>query len=235
MRRVGPLGDKSRVCKGVFYGLALFLCFLCAPARAAFDHTGILADPLTALDTTRVFKTEFTIPDKSLEGPVLSADDIKRVLEDREARIASEFRIPDGLEQSVRFWLAIYTLYTTHHLVIFDSREEIIYDVLDLRSLYKSSRNLAAYEIVSRHRTERAMAAVRATLAYLARHPKLKNPTPEQARILKAVQDSGSRTPLSQLARHVRSQTGQRDSQFIRHSLEERDNSQSKDVLPAIA
>jgi membrane-bound lytic murein transglycosylase D len=202
-----------RQCIGAACSLAVLFSPAAPDARAAFDQTGVVADPLTALDTSRVFKTEFTIPDKILESPAISDAELAKVLGDKESRVSADFKVPEGIEPLVRFWLGIYTQYTTHHLVIFDSKEpQIVYDVLDLRPLYKSARNMVAYEIVARYRARQAMARVRSQLAYLARHPKLKNPNPDQAKILKAIQDSGTRVPIAQLAHQVRSQTGQRDN-----------------------
>ncbi|HUP57750.1 MAG TPA: lytic transglycosylase domain-containing protein [Bdellovibrionota bacterium] len=204
--------NTAKACRAAVRGLLLLFLFPAA-SFGAFDHTGILADPLTALDTSRVFRTEFAVSEKLLESPTLTEDDLKRVLEDRDSRISPEFRIPDGIEPRVRFWLSIYTEHTTQHSVLFDAREpEIVYDVLDFRPLFKSSRNLAAYEIVSRQRIRKAQAKIRAALLALARNRKLKNLTPDQARILAAVRKSGTNTPFSLLAHRIRSQTGQRDN-----------------------
>src|SRR4051794_2363328 len=105
MRVRGDGGITARVCRGASLGLILLSC----PAMGAFDQSGILGDPLTTLDTTRVFKTEFASTEKLLEPPQVPEADIKKVLDDHQSRISPAFRIPDGIEPLVGFWLDVYT------------------------------------------------------------------------------------------------------------------------------
>ena len=144
-----------------------------------------------------------TIPDSTLDI----------VLRDADARISQDFHVPDTLKPAVTFWLRIYAQYTTQHVVIYDSHHpELIYDVLDFRELAHTARNRVVYEIVSKQRTLKAMAAYRKALAHLAKNHNPKNPTPEERSVLEAVKKLPHKHTFAELRDQVRCQTGQRDN-----------------------
>ena len=184
------------------------------PASTAFAAYAqpVTWEDMSAMDLRPAFKTQYASPD-NLMDPLVSASDMDLVMRDADARISQEFHIPDTLKSTVAFWLQIYTQYTTQHVVIFDSHHpEMIYDVLDFRDLSHTARNRVVYEIVSKARVKKAMAAYRNALSRLARHPNPKKPTREEQNILAAIKKISHKHSFSELARQVRSQTGQRDN-----------------------
>lgn len=169
-------------------------------------------EDMSALDLRPAFKLPYASQD-NLMDPTVTASNMELAMRDADSRISPEFHIPATLKPAVGFWLKIYTQYTTQHAVIVDRKHpELVYDVLDFRELSRTARNRVVYEIVSKQRTNKALAAYRKALASLARKPNPKHPTREQANILAAVKRLDHKHSFAELSRQVRSQTGQRDN-----------------------
>lgn len=145
--------------------------------------------------------------------PTVADTNVEDILSDKGARISEDFRVPAGIHDLVKFWLAIYTQYTSRHVVIFDSRDpRMVYDVVDLRELHDRSRNAVAYEIAAKRLVKRKVQAYRRALAELSRNPHPKYPTAEEAKIVALKKSTGTTESFASLCHHVRSQTGQRDN-----------------------
>lgn len=135
------------------------------------------------------------------------------IFSDAEGRISAEFGIPPEIEPHVRLWFRIYTQYSSQEAIIFDEEHpEIIYETLDFRELARTSRNRAAFEIVSRKILARRMDEYRAafrelgslkTRTRLSRHAQL------IARVRSALPHHHSTV---EALRSLRVQWGQRDA-----------------------
>ncbi|MGE0614681.1 MAG: lytic transglycosylase domain-containing protein [Bacteriovoracia bacterium] len=142
---------------------------------------------------------------------------VSDVLADTQNRLPDEFKIPADLRAPNEFWLKIYSVYSTHQLVHFDSHHpEVIYEVLDFRELAEKSRNRAAYEITRRKLEKRAIAAYRKAFQKLSKKGQAKSqdpyPTREELNIVRAISGVEHGHPVSFFAKHFRTQTGQRDN-----------------------
>jgi membrane-bound lytic murein transglycosylase D len=180
-------------------------------AGAAYSHPVTWAD-ISAIDLRPAFRSQYASPG-NLYQPAIPESAMDIALRDADAYIVPEFHVPRELTGPVRFWMRIYTEFTTQHVVLFDEHHpEIVYEVLDFRELANTARNRVVYEIVSHQRVLKARAAYDRALAQLARHPHPKKPTREQANILKAVQALDHRHSFAELRRNLRSQVGQRDN-----------------------
>jgi membrane-bound lytic murein transglycosylase D len=188
------------------------LCLLSAArANAAYDATVAWSD-LAAMDLRPILRSQYASEANLLE-PSFSPTSSELALADADSRINPQFRVPRELRENVAFWLRIYTELTTQQVVLFDERHpDVIYDVLDYRELARTARNQVVYEIIKNRRTETAIKAVRAALKSLAKNPRPRRPTPLQRKILTAVRASKHKHSFRELARGLRSQTGQRDN-----------------------
>lgn len=164
------------------------------------------------LDWQRVMHAEYVSPENLL-NPVVSHALYEDTLNDKAHRMSREFQIPKELRATVQFWLRIYTEFTTQHVILFDSEHpNITYEVLDFRELAKSARNRVVYEILVKRKVKSILAKYRQAFTRLARAKKPKLMTREEAIILSALNQSRHRHSFSYYARHLRSQTGQRDN-----------------------
>jgi len=180
-------------------------------ALAAYSQPVTWSD-MGTVDLKSVFRSQYA-SDGNLYDSSVSEATLAMVLKDSEARIHNDFHIPPSLKAEVGFWLRVYTEFTTQHVVIYDSKHpELVYDVLDFRPLAQTARNAVVYEIVSKKRLKKAMAAYRAAIARVARNPKLKNPSREEKNVLAALKKLPHKHPIASLAQNVRAQTGQRDN-----------------------
>ena len=180
-------------------------------AMAAYDHIVDWSD-MSAVDLRPALDSQYG-SEANLFNPNISQSDYDLALRDADVKISSEFKIPPGMRPLVAFWLKIYTLYTTHNIVIFDKKHpEVIYDVLDFKNLSKTARNRVVYEILAERRTKAAVRNYRAALIALSKNQKPKRPTEYQKRILAALKKTKHKHSYNELARNIRTQTGQRDN-----------------------
>jgi membrane-bound lytic murein transglycosylase D len=181
------------------------------PAIAAYQHP-VTWEDMSSMDLRPAFRSQYSSLDNLFEGMVTPSD-LDLVMRDADARISEQFHIPPALKPTAAFWLNIYTLYTTQHVVIYDAHHpELVYDVLDFRELARTARNKIVYEIVSKKRIAKAVEAYRNALSRLVRNPRPKKPSVEEQNILAAVRRLPHKHSFSQLRAQLRTQTGQRDN-----------------------
>lgn len=181
------------------------------PVQAAYEHPLTWSD-MSDFDLRPVLKSEYASQANLLE-PEISKSALAVAMKDADNLISPVFAVPKDLEASVHFWLRMYTEFTTQQVVLFDSRHpEIVYDVLDFRPLAKTVRGPIAYEVTTKKRVRAAMAAYRKAFASLSKRRKLAELTYEEKQILAATAGHPHKHSFKQLARNLRSQTGQRDN-----------------------
>lgn len=179
------------------------------PARAALDAPGTWLSP-EALPSAPEPAHSLSAPWNLWEAH-LSDQQLDSMLSDAEGRVPKDFSVPAGMNEQVRFWLRIYTVYSSRQAVIFDeAHPEVVYEVVDFRNLARTSRNRAAFEIVSRQILKERIAAYRSGFARLKRH-KGGRLSAEAAAIRRV--SSSIRHPhrLDELQKNLRVQWGQRD------------------------
>lgn len=147
----------------------------------------------------------------------VSSSAINTSLMDSDRRLNRQFQVPKDLQESVRFWLRIYTEFTTQHVVIYDSKHpEMIYEVLDFRDLSKLAKSRMQYELTVKQRVNATVKRYKEALDYLAKNPTADSISGKQkeeiANIRSALAQSKHKHSLSVLAHNLRSQTGQRDN-----------------------
>lgn len=138
---------------------------------------------------------------------------LRHALEDRDTRIDSEFRVDPSMRESVEFWLKIYTRFSSKEIVIYDAEHpQIIYEVLDFRSLAKTARNAVVYEILSERKTIQTLKEYRLAFTNLLKNKRnRRKPSAAETRILSAIARSGHKHSIRELSQNIRSQTGQRN------------------------
>lgn len=141
------------------------------------------------------------------------------ILQDRDNKVPSNFKIPKYFFNSVRFWFGIYTQYTSDHIVIHDkSNLKLIYDIMDFTDLNKSALNrFIKNQQMNKYSSERVK-LFKNTLADLSKGKS--NNDPIAKKIINLIKLSGvkisknsseARKIFKDLAEGVRTQTGQRD------------------------
>lgn len=142
--------------------------------------------------------------------------DYEFVSKDEEHRIKKEFLVPQFLKPSFDFWLKIYTQYSTRQALLVDSEHlDVVYDVIDLRDLEKSSRNAVVFELNCKARVDKAIKKYKAAFASLKKHPSPKKPNHEEKHILEAIKKLPDTHSFTDLQSHLKIIKGQRD-QIIR-------------------
>ncbi|MCM2323129.1 MAG: hypothetical protein NDJ90_07680 [Oligoflexia bacterium] len=153
--------------------VAAFLALNLVPpsVHAVYDHPVAWSD-ISDLDLRPVLRSQYGSEENLLE-PQIPEWIVELALKDADNLVGPEFKVPSELRNAVGFWLRIYTIYTTRHVVIFDSRHpELVYEVLDFRDLAKKARNAVVYEILMKKRVKDRMAAYRRAFAQLSANPK---------------------------------------------------------------
>lgn len=145
------------------------------------------------------------------------ASTIESAISDSRHLIPAEFKIPPELRETVRFWMRIYTEFTSQHVVISDSKHpEMIYEVLDFRDLSASITNPIIYELTVKKRVNASLKRYQKALTYLSRNPGAKVIPGVLPRELLQIRGALSRTShkhsLTTLAGNLRAQTGQRNN-----------------------
>jgi membrane-bound lytic murein transglycosylase D len=200
-------GAKTISFIAVFAGLTT----LAVSAQAAYDQPVTWSD-MSNMDLRPVLQSQYA-SSENLFQPNVTETQQEIAMRDADSRINPEFHVPPGMENSVRFWLRIYTEFTTQHVVLFDDHHpEIVYEVLDFRQLAKTARNGVIYEIVQHQRIQKAIDKYRRALNKLAKNPHPKRLSPEQVTILAALKKAKHKHSFKDLAQNLRAQTGQRDN-----------------------
>ncbi|MCC7440133.1 MAG: transglycosylase SLT domain-containing protein [Bdellovibrionales bacterium] len=189
---------------------------LLALFESGFTHGAI--PPLwdAAVPSTADLRESLTqgsgLSDADLFWPEFAPNHLQLALEDRQERLSPDFRVPPGLEAKVRFWLLIYTFYSSQNLILYDDRHpELVYEVMDFRALAGAARNAAAYEILRERAIERRIKSYKKAFAALGRGKRPRQYAAEISNILRASRALGHGHSFQQLAGGLRGQTGQRD------------------------
>ncbi len=136
-----------------------------------------------------------------------------RMLRDAEGRISPEFRTPPEIEPHVRLWLGIYTKYSSQEAVIFDEEHpEVVYETIDFRELGRTSRNRAAFEIVSRRILKKRVDEYRSAFRELGSPRKSGRLSSLARQIARARAGVPHRHSPAEALRALRVQWGQRDA-----------------------
>ncbi|MBU6376032.1 MAG: lytic transglycosylase domain-containing protein [Bdellovibrionales bacterium] len=178
-------------------------------SRAAFDDLGSWDVPQET-DFRAENLARYNAPWR-LYHSFLSPQQENTVFSDSEGRLSPHFSVPRALDPQVRFWLRIYTQFSSHEAIIFDEdHPEIIYEVLDFRALARTSRNRAAFEIVSRSVVRERVSAFERALELL-RSKKRNKPLSAEARKILAARSAVHDHTFTDAKRSLRVQWGQRD------------------------
>jgi len=189
----------------------LVICLFLPPAETLANPSEGMAAPALSVSTPRFLSYE-NLFDRKIAPSAIEAS-----LMDSDRRLNRQFQVPNDLKESVRFWLRIYTEFTTQHVVIYDSKHpEIIYEVLDFRGLSKLAKGRMHYEITVKQQVNATVKRYRKALNYLAKNASadsiLGQFKQEITNIRSALAQSKHKHGLSELAHNLRSQTGQRDN-----------------------
>jgi len=167
--------------------------------------------PLNTPVNPAITRTQFASPKNRYDSTV-SELVLERVLKDEDHKISAEFQIYPEFEMSTKFWLKIYSQYSTKDVVIYDSKNmNLIYEVIDLRPIQLHSRNAVVFEILSDRKVKKSIAAYKKAFIALDKNHAPKHPSREQALILKAVKTSKAPIHWKEMALTIKSMKGQRD------------------------
>lgn len=194
------------------FGASLLGILMLTWAVASIDDKSYPWAEFRRIDLNAALSTSLADPVNQLEADI-SDRAFDLLATDPDHKIRKEFQVPDELRPNFNFWLRIYTQYTSQHVVLLDEKHpEVIYEVLDFRDLAKHSRNAAAFEIVSERRIKSTIKAYREAFHRLG----LKNPprvyTAVELKVLSAIKKIRHKHTFKELAKNLRTQTGQRDN-----------------------
>lgn len=177
---------------------------------SAYERT-VQEQDLKKVDLSAVPKSAF-VSSSNLYDPTVPDAALERALEDVDHKVSADFQVPDEIKASVKFWMRVYTQYSTQHIVIFDANNmNTIFEVLDFRELAETARNPVVYEIVSNNKIKKTIASYKSAFAALAKNPHPKHPTREETIILSKVKNP-SRKALVELGAGLKYIRGQRDN-----------------------
>ncbi len=185
-------------------------------ARAAYEKPTHWSE-VSTINIADVLRSSYASYSNLFE-PNIQDETQDLALNDRDGKISAEFHIPKSMRGMTRFWFNIYTKYTTRHVAIIDSvHPEIEYEVIDFRELAKKARNEIAYEITKKKIIKSTLAKYRVAFTKLGKMKKQriesgKNLGEFEGKILKAHRSVGHKHSYSEYAKHLRTQTGQRDN-----------------------
>lgn len=173
-----------------------------------------LAPPLSVLAQTK--ESEF-VSEENLFNAEVFLSSIETALSDSKHLIRSEFQVPETLHETVKFWMRIYTEFSTQQVVISDSKHpEIIYEVLDFRNLAKTTKRPIIYELTVKKKVNASISRYKHAFSYLSQHPNAKTldgkPSLELQNIRKVLKYLPHQHPILNYAKNIRAQTGQRDN-----------------------
>jgi membrane-bound lytic murein transglycosylase D len=202
--------------------LGLLGAMAAADSNAALDAPGAWSPEAGASEVPgEVRESDLASAPWNLWQAHMSDDSSDKLLDDSEDRIPALFDVPREMRDQVRFWLQIYTKYSSREAVIFDEEHpELVYEVVDFRNLARTARNRAAYEIVSRQALRARVAAYQAALIRLSKsgiRPGDREPargrklSQEERALIRAVRGHSHRHQWAALKRGLRVQWGQRD------------------------
>ncbi len=202
--------------------LGLSAALVTAEARGALDEAGAWSpEPETSEVPGEVRESDLASAPWNLWQAHISDDSADRLLDDADDRLPALFDVPKEMRAQVRFWLQIYTRYSSREAVIFDEdHPELVYEVVDFRNLARTARNRAAYEIVSRQMLRSRVAAYQAALIRLSKSgirpgngapSRSKKLSHEERQLIQVLRGHSHRHQWPALKRGLRVQWGQRD------------------------
>jgi membrane-bound lytic murein transglycosylase D len=152
------------------------------------------------------------ISQEMLFHPQISDAILESALNDEELRMKPNFKIPEEIKDTTRFWLKIYTKYTTRDIVFFDQKNmNETYEVLNFEPILSKSRNKIVYEILTERLLKKTRAEYLAAFNGLIRTPHPTHPTPKQKIILSHA-PSPSSAVFREMKEHFKYLRGQRDN-----------------------
>ncbi|MBD3308995.1 transglycosylase SLT domain-containing protein [candidate division KSB3 bacterium] len=115
------------------------------------------------------------------------------------ARFEQQFPTPDALISHVEFWKAVFSRYTSRHVLLYDEEYMYIYDAIDLQS--------GASLTAARRKYQQILQA----LDRKVRTKRLDTLTPEEARVYALFEKVSESRKFRNAARRIRTRCGQRD------------------------
>jgi len=195
--------------------LSLFICFLFSTSSAS------------ALTPENIFQNDLEMIEL-LGNKIRLSEDKKAVnfgskritefLNDPENRVNDLFVVTPYFKKDITFWFHIYTVFSSHHIVLHDKENlGLVYDVIEFNELKSSKLNNYTKFALQKRLTKERVKLVKKDFVYLQRNrPK----TLTQKKIVNALKKVGFKIPkpskkrrrlFKNLANNLRSQTGQKD------------------------
>jgi hypothetical protein len=180
-------------------------------AIASVDRSVPWTEMASSPDPISIARAQFASQKNRYDSTV--ADSVlDSVLRDEDHKINAEFQIYPEFQTPTKFWLKIYTQYSTKDVVIYDSKNmNLIYEVLDLRPIQLKSRNAIVFQILSERKIKKTIAAYKTAFLALSKHHRIKHPSRELTFILKAVKTSKTSKQWKEMAASIKTMKGQRD------------------------
>ncbi len=137
---------------------------------------------------------------------------IETALKDESHRIDAEFQVPEILKKPVRFWMKIYTHYSSQQIVLYDSSDmDVIYDVIDIRVLHESKKSAILKEIQGKSTVKNAVARLKNAIIAAAAHKEKPKNIDEALWQKVCARVLGHEIHVHALVAAVKSMPGQRD------------------------
>ncbi|MBK23848.1 MAG: hypothetical protein CME70_07575 [Halobacteriovorax sp.] len=143
---------------------------------------------------------------------------ITEFLKDPENRVNDLFEVTPYFKKDITFWFHIYTVFSSHHIVLHDKENlGLVYDVIEFDELKSSKLNNYTKYALQRRLTKERIKLVKKDFVYLQKN-RAKSVT--QKKIVNALKKVGFKIPkpskkrrqlFKNLANNLRSQTGQKD------------------------
>lgn len=143
---------------------------------------------------------------------------VDRFLSDPENRVNKIFKVTPYFKKDIRFWFYIYTVFSSHHVLLHDTDNlGLIYDVIEFNELKNSKLNYYTKFALQRRLTKERVRLVKKDFVYLRKN---KAKTATQKKIVSALKKVGFKIPppskkrtrlFINLAKNLRTQTGQKN------------------------
>jgi membrane-bound lytic murein transglycosylase D len=142
------------------------------------------------------------------------------VLKDEKKLISDTFQIPEYFQTKVKFWLKIYTVYSTGQVVIHDKNNlDIIYKELDFHNLWDSNLNIFTKSNIQSKLVREKSNEIKSKLIKMKKDSYISVKKTDLYKILKrnglelSVNSKTRKKQLDKLIKNIRAQTGQRNKQ----------------------
>lgn len=166
---------------------------------------------LSFFDMSKVLNSQYA-SGGNLYDPNIPDSTLDLIMNDADGKISPDFHIPSILQESVRFWLKIYTQWTSRQAILVDSNHlGVVYEVIDMRKMAQTARNRMVYEILSQRRVKATVEKYKAAFLSLAKNSHPKHPTHEQSVILEAAKKLPHPVSFMKMKKDLKVMRGQRD------------------------